>query len=158
MRTASELVLYRDHGPLATAIGSRVTARRGKRAGLSWLIPPFLRALEYGTFIALTLTFAPDALPACFALLSALAFHHYDSVYRLRHQRIAPPQWVRFAGGGWELRLLIGCVLAVLGVLGPGMLIAAIALGAFHVTESVASWRRFTQPAAMYETEEDEQE
>lgn len=156
----SDLAIYQDNGPLATPIARRFAAERGtKKAGrMSWLVPPVLRALEFGAFIALTLLFEPDAMPACFALLCALAFHHYDVVYRLRHQRSGPPQWVRFAGGGWELRLPIACVLAAVGWLEIGMIVAAIALGAIFVAESVNSWRRFTQPASLYEDEEDEEE
>ena len=65
-------------------------------------------------------------MPLCFALLAVLAFHHYDTVYRLRHQRLAPPAWLRAAGGGWEGRVLVACVLALAGVLGPGLLVAAV--------------------------------
>ena len=49
---------------------------------------------------------------AAFALLCALAFRHYDLVYRLRHRGVAPPRWLDRAGGGWDGRLLAGFVLA----------------------------------------------
>ncbi|MGH3466402.1 MAG: DUF5941 domain-containing protein, partial [Thermocrispum sp.] len=124
----------------------------------TWLVPPVLRVVEYGALLALTLAVEPAALPACFALLSALAFHHYDTVYRLRHQRIAPPRWVGLAAGGWAARLLVAGGLAALGWLGAGMWVAAAVLGTLFVAESMSSWRRFTQPATLYETEEDEQE
>lgn len=156
----NDLAVYRDNGPLASFVAGRIGSHRTGRqaARLGWLVPPLLRALEYGVLIALTLVFDPDALAACFALLSALAFHHYDIVYRLRHQRARPPRWVEYVGGGWELRLLIAGLLAAVGWLEVGMLVAAIALGAVYVAESVNSWRRFTQPATLYEDEEDEDE
>lgn len=151
----SELAVYRDDGPLAALGTERFPSRKSK---LGWLLPPVLRAVEYGALLALTLAVQPEALPKCFALLSALAFHHYDTVYRLRHQRVAPPRWIGIVGGGWALRLVLAAVLAALGWLGAGMLIAAIVLGALFVGESVVSWWRFSQPASMYENEEDEQE
>jgi len=149
----TELAHYLDNGPLAA-----LALRPAASARLSWLLPPLMRTLEYGGLIALTLWVAPAALPACFALLAALAFHHYDTVYRLRHQRVAPPKWIGRIGGGWELRLAAAAVLAALGWLAPGMYAAAVLLGATYVAESVSSWWRFTKPSALYETEEDEQE
>jgi uncharacterized protein DUF5941 len=126
---------------------------------VSWTVPPLLRALEYAFLIRLTVLEDPDAMPVCFALLGVLAFHHYDTVYRLRHQRVAPPAWVRAAGGGWEGRMLVACVLALAGVLGPGLLIAAVVLGVLFVTETVVSWTRFARaerPAGLEEDEDEE--
>lgn len=151
VKTSPDLAIFRDDGPIAAL----TTGVRGK---YTWLLPPLLRALEYGGFIALTAIVEPDAMPYCFAFLAALCFHHYDTVYRVRHQRLAPPAWIGWLGGGWLLRLPVAGVLAAFGLLGPGLLIGAIFYGAVFVTESVISWWRFTQPASMYETEEDEQE
>ena len=97
----SALQLYRDDGPLAAWIAGRAAAARGPRTGthpLAWLVPPLLRLVEYGSLIALTAAADPDALPVCFALLGVLAFHHYDTVYRLRHQRLAPREQVALEG------------------------------------------------------------
>lgn len=141
------LQLYRDDGPLAGALARRLASRRrqGERAHpLAWLVPPCLRALEYGSLIAVTALADPDALPMCFALLVVLAFHHYDTVYRLRHQGPAPPSWLRAAGGGWEGRILGACLLALAGVLEPGLFIAALGLGLLYALESAASWSRFS--------------
>ena len=142
----STLQAYRDDGPLARWVASKVDRPGSPRAAghrLAWLVPPLVRALEYGTLIALTAIVEPDALPACFALLGVLAFHHYDTVYRLRHQRVAPPSWVQAVGGGWELRLAVAALLTLAGVLGPGLVVAAIALGPVYLTESAVSWIRF---------------
>jgi hypothetical protein len=110
---------------------------------LAWTVPPLLRGLEYALLIKLTVVADPDALPRCYALLCALAFHHYDIVYRLRQQGIAPPAWVRAAGGGWDGRLLLAAVLTVTGGLGVALLAAAAALAALYGTESIVSWRAF---------------
>ena len=143
------LAAYRDDGPLAAAL-----ARALERAGtpgaaaargegrFAWAVPPVLRLLEYGALIALS-ALAGGSLPGCFALLAVLAFHHYDIVYRLRHQRIGPPAWLRAAGGGWEGRLIGAAALAALGLLAEGTVVAAVVLGVLYVTESVRSWVSF---------------
>lgn len=134
---------------------------RGSHSGrFAWIVPPLLRLTEYAFLIRLTVLAEPEAMPLCFALLSALAFHHYDTVYRLRQQGIAPPAWTRAIGGGWEGRLVVATLLAALGVLGPGMLIAAVILGAVYVTESILSWMRFaraTRPAVIDDEEAEDE-
>ena len=135
-------------------------ARRSHSGRFSWIVPPLLRLLEYAFLIRLTVLADPDAMPLCFALLSALAFHHYDTVYRLRQQGVAPPAWTRAVGGGWEGRLVVAALLAALGVLAPGMLVAAVILGAVYVTESTLSWMRFaraTRPAVIDDEEAEDE-
>jgi hypothetical protein len=135
-------------------------ARRSHSGRFAWIVPPLLRLLEYAFLIRLTVLADPDAMPLCFALLSALAFHHYDTVYRLRQQGVAPPAWTRAIGGGWEGRLVVGVLLAALGVLAPGMLVAAVILGAVYVTESTLSWMRFaraTRPAVIDDEEAEDE-
>ena len=134
------LQVYRDDGPLA---GWIVRRRAGSPVAhpLAWLGPPLVRLAEYGGLIALTAVFDPDALPFCFALLAVLGFHHYDTVYRLKHYGLAPPAWVRWAGGGWDGRLLVAAILALAGVLGPGLLVAAVGLGLAYVAASLSTWR-----------------
>jgi hypothetical protein len=156
--------------PLEAIAGAAVVAvllvaagsQRPHAGRLAWLVPPLLRVLEYAFLIRLTAVADGDAMPLCFALLCVLAFHHYDTVYRLRHQRVPPPAWVRAAGGGWEGRVLAACVLALAGVLGPGLLVAALGLGALFVTETVVSWVRFARaergPQALDDEDEDVQD
>jgi hypothetical protein len=150
------LRIYRDDGPLASWVG-RVLGRdrppRERAYALEWLVPPLVRLVEYGLLATLTAAADPDALPLCFAFLGVLAFHHYDTVYRLRHQRLAPPSWVRLAGAGWEGRLLIASILALTGGIRFGLLAAAVGLGLLYVTESTSSWLRFSrsQGAALHE-------
>jgi len=139
---------------LLVAAGSQ----RPHRGRLAWLVPPLLRGLEYAFLIRLTALEDRDAMPLCFALLCVLAFHHYDTVYRLRHQRVPPPGWVRAVGGGWEGRLLAACVLALAGVLGPGLLVAAVGLGVVFVTETVVSWTRFARAERPVPLEDEDEE
>jgi hypothetical protein len=137
----SALDAFRDDGPLARLLHLHPTGR------LAWLVPPLLRAVEYGGLIALTAVAAPDAMPICFALLGVLAFHHYDIVYRLRAQGQGPPDWVGAAGGGWDGRLLVAVLLALSGedALRTGLLFIAILLAVVFAGESIAGWIRFAR-------------
>jgi hypothetical protein len=125
------------------AVGGR--PRPGDR--LAWAVPPAQRLVEYALLIRLTVVTDPAAMPACFALLGVLAFHHYDVVYRLRHQDAAPAPWVAAVAGGWDGRVLAACLLAVLGdqALRVGLGVAAAALAAVFLLEAATSWRRHGQ-------------
>ncbi|HWT25641.1 MAG TPA: hypothetical protein VN213_19200, partial [Solirubrobacteraceae bacterium] len=68
------------------------------------------------------------------------------------------PGWVRAVGGGWEGRLLAACVLALAGVLGPGLLVAAVGLGVVFVTETVVSWTRFARAERPVPLEDEDEE
>ncbi|WP_088320995.1 DUF5941 domain-containing protein [Kineosporia sp. R_H_3] len=141
---------------LCGGIASRLTT-----GTLSWLAPPIMRAAEYLVILRIAMWASDDAaLPAAFALLSALTFHHYDSVYRLRHQRVAPPTWLTMIAGGWELRLVAAYAVAVAGVVAQAYYVAAGAFALLFVTESVASWARFiaSQRRASLVQSEDEEE
>lgn len=137
------LRIYRDDGPLADWLARMLSARRPSTAephALAWLVPPFVRLFEYGSLIGVTAIAEPEALPACFALLVVLAFHHYDTLYRIRYTGTAPPGWVRLVGGGWEGRIIAVCALALGGVLEAGLIIGSIGLGLVYVAECAWSW------------------
>jgi len=141
---------------VALAATGAVRADVGRFA---WAVPPLLRLVEYAALIRLTILADRSAMPLCFAVLGVLAFHHYDAVYRLRHQRVPPPGWVSAVGGGWDGRLIVAFVLAALGALDAGLLVAAIALGAVFVVESGVSWLRFARgvrPAAYDDDDGDD--
>jgi uncharacterized protein DUF5941 len=140
------LATYRDDGPLVHLLGRRVGWAVPQEGRLAWLVPPLLRLTEYGAVIAVTATADRGALPACFGFLGAVAFHHYEVVYRLRHRHAAPPLWLQAVGGGWEGRLLYVGVLALAGALREGLLAAAIVLALVYVVESTLSWLRFSGP------------
>src|SRR5205823_11963932 len=83
------------------------------KGALDWLIPPFFRAAEYGTVLVLAAKADVNgALPAAFGLVAAVAYHHYDTVYRIRGNAGAPPAWLVRAIGGQEGRTLLVTVLA----------------------------------------------
>ncbi|MFD6290407.1 DUF5941 domain-containing protein [Streptomyces sp. NPDC060205] len=85
------------------------------RGALDWLVPPLLRAAEYGTVLILAAKADVNgALPAAFGLVAAVAYHHYDTVYRIRGNAGAPPHWLVRAIGGHEGRTLLVTVLAAL--------------------------------------------
>ncbi len=133
----------------ATAVAAvlNAAAYAGPHSGrLDWLVPPLLRAAEYAALLRLAVLSGPATVPACYALLAALAYHHYDVVYRLRDRGQEPSTWLRRAGLGWDGRLLAAGVLAALGVLGPALYAAAAVLLVTYVTESARAWRR-AEPA-----------
>ncbi len=136
----SPLAVLRDDGPVARRVGVLLSA--GAPGPFAWLLPPLVRAVEYGGLIAITALADEGALPACFGLLGVLAFHHYDLLYRLRSGRPLPPAWVGAIGGGWEVRLAVAAALAASGVLGPGLVVASASLGLAYVSESAAAWGR----------------
>jgi hypothetical protein len=138
------LQTYRDDGPLARAVGKALgrAVPLGERR-LAWLVPPLLRAIEYSFLIALTIIADPGAMPLCFAFVAVVALHHYDTVYRLRHQRLEPPVWIGAIGGGWDGRMLLASLFALAGVLDAALLVASVALALVYTVESTASWLRY---------------
>ncbi|GAA0412458.1 hypothetical protein GCM10010357_37000 [Streptomyces luteireticuli] len=125
---------------------------------LDWLVPPVFRAAEYVTILALAArSDAPGALPAAFGLVAAVAYHHYDTVYRIRGGTGAPPHWLVRMIGGHEGRVLAVTVAAVLWQ-GRGFTIALTALAAAIalavLIESVRFWVSAGAPAVHDETGE----
>ncbi|MEW9527095.1 DUF5941 domain-containing protein [Microbispora sp. NPDC049125] len=105
---------------------------------LDWLVPPILRLTEYG-FIA-SAGFARDVPPVLvFALLGAMAFHHYDTVYRLRQHVYAPP-WLAPAGLGWDGRMLVVALGGLLGLVAPVFVLLAVYLWCLFGWESLTCW------------------
>ncbi|MEA2271195.1 MAG: hypothetical protein QOC64_3805 [Solirubrobacteraceae bacterium] len=141
---------------LALVLAAGAASGRAQPGRFAWTAPPLLRLLEYALLIKITVLADPGAMPLCYALLAALAFHHYDAVYRLRHQRVAPPAWTRAVGGGWDGRILLAAVLALAGVLDVALLAGAVVLGAVYVAESVRSWLAFgrAERPSLYEDED----
>jgi Family of unknown function (DUF5941) len=124
---------------------------------LRWMVPPALRAIEYGGLLWIGAVAGRDAEPAAFALLCAITYHHYENVYGFRHRGVRPPAWVTAAGLGWDGRLVLGVVLLVAGALPAAFYVLAVLLAALFVTETVAEWRRFRLgQAPVYDDEEDE--
>ncbi len=107
-----------------------------------WLLPGLVRGIEYGLVVRLVAVVDPGAMPAAFAYLCAVTYHHYDTVYRWRHTRRGPELWIFGAGLGHDGRLLLLAVLLASGVaLGPALTVLAAGLGALYVAESAGAWR-----------------
>jgi hypothetical protein len=111
---------------------------------LDWLVPPLLRAAEYGTLVSVTAALAPGALSSAFAALAVVVYHHYDAVYRLRTSADAPPSWLVSVIGGQEGRVVLVGILAVGGAsaLRTVLPVLAIGLALVVVAESVHFWTR----------------
>jgi len=121
-------------------------------------VPPLLRGAEYAALLWIGALAGESSQPAAFALICALAFRHYDLVYRLRNLGTEPPRWVGDLALGWDGRVALGYILLVAGALPAGFFVAAGLLATMFVAESIAGWRRFgraPQPVT-YEDEEDE--
>lgn len=115
-------------------------ARRGVR--VQWLVPPLLRIGEYMTVAVLASRVDATTAAAAFVLLAVVAFHHYDIVYRLRHQHTTPSHLVSQLCGGWEVRTIVVVLAAATGTLLPTLLALAAWCGVLYVTESLRSWAR----------------
>ncbi|MGW9069298.1 DUF5941 domain-containing protein [Streptomyces yangpuensis] len=126
---------------------------------LDWLIPPLFRAGEYVTVLALAAKAdVPGALPAAFGLIAAVAYHHYDTVYRIRGGTGAPPHWLVRTIGGHEGRVLLTTVLAaVLVDRASDFPVALTALAVFValvvLVESIRFWVSSGAPAVHDEGE-----
>lgn len=114
------------------------------KAPLDWLVPPFFRAAEYGTVLVLAAKADVNgALPAAFGLVAAVAYHHYDTVYRIKGGTGAPPSWLVRAIGGQEGRtLLVALAAALLPATDFTVALTALAVAVALVVlvESIRFW------------------
>ncbi|MFJ9412720.1 DUF5941 domain-containing protein [Streptomyces sp. NPDC101227] len=142
---------------LCSALLAGAAVSRPLKGALDWLVPPFFRAGEYTTILVLAARAdVPGALPAAFGLVAAVAYHHYDTVYRIRGGTGAPPRWLVRATGGHEGRVLVVTVLAA--ALSPsGFTIAltalAVVLALLVLIESIRFWVSSGAPAVHDEGE-----
>ncbi|UZJ34209.1 DUF5941 domain-containing protein [Streptomyces endophytica] len=140
-----------------SALLAGAAVSRPLKGALDWLVPPFFRAGEYVTILVLAARAdVPGALPAAFGLVAAVAYHHYDTVYRIRGGTGAPPRWLVRATGGHEGRVLVVTVLAA--ALSPeGFTIAltalAVVLALLVLIESIRFWVSSGAPAVHDEGE-----
>ncbi|SHN31036.1 DUF5941 domain-containing protein [Actinacidiphila paucisporea] len=115
------------------------------KGALDWLVPPMFRAGEYGTVLALAaVSEVNGALPAAFGLVAAVAYHHYDTVYRIRGGAGAPPRAVTRSAGGHEGRTLIVALAAAVAAGRTGftatLTVLALAIALLVLTESIRFW------------------
>ncbi|MFJ5779136.1 DUF5941 domain-containing protein [Streptomyces sp. NPDC093094] len=136
---------------------SALAVARPLKGPLDWLVPPLFRAAEYGTVLALAVRAEVNgALPAAFGLVAAVAYHHYDTVYRIRGGAGAPPAWLVRAIGGQEGRTLLVTVLAALltgSQFGVALTAVAVAVALVVLVESIRFWVSAGAPAVHDEGE-----
>ncbi|MFF4394692.1 DUF5941 domain-containing protein [Streptomyces sp. NPDC001480] len=128
----------------AYALLSGLALARPLKGALDWLVPPFMRAAEYGTVLVLAAKSGVNGvLPAAFGLVAAVAYHHYDTVYRIRGDAGAPPAWLVRAIGGQEGRTLLVTVLAALLAASQfkvALTVLAVAVAVVVLVESIRFW------------------
>lgn len=133
-------------GSIALALGWMVVLGGASAGGdlardrFRWAVPPLLRAGEYAAL--LWVGAAAGSLPAAFALCAALAFRHYDLVYRPRFTGAPPARWTGEAALGWDGRLVLGWALLAAGALPAGFYALAALLGLLFASESAFAWSR----------------
>ncbi|GAA2451846.1 hypothetical protein GCM10010191_82640 [Actinomadura vinacea] len=115
-------------------------ARHPHKGRFDWLVPPVIRAIEYGYLAALGFAQGVPA-PLVYVLIATLAYHHYDIVYRTR-QGFRPPDRLSRAGLGWDGRMLLAAFAGLAGLLPFAYAALAVYLGVMFVTESAATWAR----------------
>ncbi|MFK0177564.1 DUF5941 domain-containing protein [Streptomyces xanthochromogenes] len=141
------------------AVLSGLAVARPLKGPLDWLVPPLFRVAEYCTVLILAArSDVAGALPAAFGLVAAVAYHHYDTVYRIKGGSGAPPQWLVRVIGGHEGRTLVVTVLAaVLAARDTDFTLALTALAAVIalvvLVESIRFWVSSGAPAVHDEGE-----
>ncbi|MGW3462662.1 DUF5941 domain-containing protein [Streptomyces olivaceoviridis] len=144
-------------GAVVYVLTSALAVARPLKGALDWLVPPFFRAAEYGTVLALAGKAGVNgALPAAFGLVAAVAYHHYDTVYRIRGSAGAPPAWLVRAIGGHEGRTLLVAVLAAVltgAQFKVALTVLAVAVALVVLVESIRFWVSAGAPAVHDEGE-----
>ncbi|MFJ4578045.1 DUF5941 domain-containing protein [Streptomyces echinatus] len=157
-------VSLRSFGNWQTVVGALVyvatsgrAVARSLKGPLDWLVPPVFRAAEYCTVLILAARAEVNgALPAAFGLVAAVAYHHYDTVYRIRGDAGAPPAWLVRAIGGHEGRTLLVTVLAVVLTAAQftvALTVLAVAVALVVLVESIRFWVSAGAPAVHDEGE-----
>ncbi|MFJ9916578.1 DUF5941 domain-containing protein [Actinacidiphila glaucinigra] len=139
------------------AVTSALAVSRPLKGALDWIVPPVFRAAEYTTILVLAaVSDVNGALPAAFGLVAAVAYHHYDTVYRIRGGTGAPPRRLVRATGGHEGRTLLVTAAAAALAHNTGFTVAltvlAVALAVVVLTESIGFWVSSQAPAVHDET------
>jgi hypothetical protein len=144
-------------GAIGYTLLAAVAVARPLKGPLDWLIPPLFRAAEYGTVLILAADADVNgALPAAFGLVAAVAYHHYDTVYRIRGDAGAPPAWLTRAIGGHEGRTLLVTVLAAALTASQfkvALTVLAVAVALVVLVESIRFWVSSGAPAVHDEGE-----
>lgn len=144
-------------GAVVYTIAAGQALYRPLKGALDWLVPPLFRAAEYGTVLILAAKADVNgALPAAFGLVAAVAYHHYDTVYRIRGNAGASPAWLVRAIGGHEGRTLLVTVLAAVLTASQfkvALAVVAVAVALVVLVESIRFWVSSGAPAVHDEGE-----
>ncbi|MFI8997616.1 DUF5941 domain-containing protein [Streptomyces sp. NPDC053542] len=142
---------------LVYALLSGLAVARPLKGALDWLVPPLFRTGEYVAILVIAARSEVNgALPAAFGLVAAVAYHHYDTVYRIRGGSGAPPRSLVRATGGHEGRaLVVSAAAAALSTSGftIALTVLAGALALLVLIESIRFWVSSHAPAVHDEGE-----
>ncbi|MFG2887793.1 DUF5941 domain-containing protein [Streptomyces sp. NPDC048297] len=144
-------------GAVVYAVACGQALSRPLKGALDWLVPPVFRVAEYCTVLVLASKAGVNgALPAAFGLVAAVAYHHYDTVYRIRGNAGAPPAWLARAIGGQEGRTLLVTALAALLTASQfrvALTVLAVYVALVVLAESIRFWVSSGAPAVHDEGE-----
>jgi phosphatidylglycerophosphate synthase len=144
---------------LVYVVTSALAVARPLTGPLDWLVAPVFRAAEYGTVLLIAARSGVNgALPAAFGLVAAVAYHHYDTTYRIRGGTGAPPRALVLALGGHETRTLVVAALAAALVtrhtdLTVAFTVLAVLVALVALFESIRFWVSSSAPAVHDEGE-----
>lgn len=110
-----------DAGPLLGMLG-RVVAGPALTQRFGWGVPVVLRVIELGAVALLLAWRDPANLVITFWILFAIAYHHYDVLYRSL-QWAAPPRWLTWLGFGWDGRIAVVAIVAATAIWQPSLTI-----------------------------------
>jgi hypothetical protein len=110
-----------DAGPIAALVARLIPRSSPSLQGrFGWGVTTGLRVFELGV-IALIVV-AGNFSVIAFWIVFAIAYHHYDVLYRSL-QGAAPPRWLTWLGFGWDGRLIVIVVVAITAVWEPSLMI-----------------------------------
>ncbi len=114
------------------------------RGRFGWWLPALVRAIEYAFVVRTTAVVAEDLQWLSFGYLVVIAFHHTDSVARMRHTGRGPARWVYTAGLGYDGRMLVLAALVLSGAEAyrRGLPVLTVVLALVYGAESAIFWLR----------------
>jgi hypothetical protein len=118
-----------------------------------WMVPALLQTGEYVFIVALGFAFKVSP-PVVFAVVTGVAMRQFDLAYRARNQ-VSPAWFIRarsaverpprlpgadWRGLGWEGRMIIAALAAVLGVMHYAYPVFAVYLWGLLAREAITGW------------------
>jgi hypothetical protein len=110
-----------DAGPIAALVARLIPRSSPSLQGrFGWGVTTGLRVFELGVIASIVV--AGNFSVIAFWIVFAIAYHHYDVLYRSL-QGAAPPRWLTWLGFGWDGRLLVIVVVAITAMWEPSLMI-----------------------------------